>query len=197
MSRNLESRKKVMPVNSNTMRTNRNSSVTPENTNITINDNEDKEKEENYLVKTTESIIEVTKQEGHEKEARITEKHGKENENDGSQVVYTRNHPGLRKAILTALVEGIWENQEAETKYCLMRILPEIVRMGDFEFNHEKLRLAKAVREVYDDHEMDEDDLKDALVLLKKLRALGFCLRKIRKGPWDHPEEDGTIANHG
>ena len=69
--------------------------------------------------------------------------------------------------------------------------------MGDFEFNHEKLRLAKAVREVYDDHEMDEDDLKDALVLLKKLRALGFCLRKIRKGPWDHPEEDGTIANHG
>ena len=137
-------------------------------------------------------------EEQHEKEARITREPGKKNENDGNQVVYTRNHPGLRKAILTALVEGIWENQEAETKYCLMRILPEIERVDDFDFelDREDVRLARAMREAYDDHEMDEDGLKDALVLLKELRALGFCLRKVRKGPWDHPEEDGTIANH-
>ena len=79
-----------------------------------------------------------------------------------------------------------------------MRILPEIERVDDFDFelDQEDVRLARAMREAYDDHEMDEDGLKDSLVLLKELRALGFCLRKVRKGPWDHPEEDGTIANH-
>ena len=186
-----------MPVNSNTMRTNRNPSVTPEKTNIIINGNEDKEEEKDYPAKSTENVIEVAKQEEqHEKEARIKEEPGKKNENDGNQVVYTRNHPGLRKAILTALVEGMWENQKTETKYCLMGILPEIESVDDLLFDQECVRLTRATREAYDDHETDEDGLKDALVLLKELRALGFCLRKVRKGPWDHPEEDGTIANH-
>ena len=112
-------------------------------------------------------------------------------EGEDSQGIYTRNHPGLPRAILVALVNGIWENQETETKQCVIRILPETERVCGFEFGHEDARLAEATRRgTHDLRDTDEEGIKKALVLLGDFQALGISIKKIKKEPCDQPEED-------
>lgn len=119
-------------------------------------------------------------------------------EGEDSQGIYTRNHPGLPRAILVALVNGIWENQEPETRQCVMRILPETERAYGYEFGHEDAKLAGTTRggtrEVRD---TDEEGIEKALLLLGEFRSLGISVKKIKKEPCDQPKEDkaGSTVN--
>lgn len=122
----LRMKKEIMPIN--TMRTNRNYSGAPGKHTMTNKGDEVRKKKEKQFAKSPTDVIKNIKEE--------------ESEGEDSQEIYTRNHPGLRKAILIALIKGMWKNQEAETKQCLMKIPSETGKVCNSEIDHEDARLA-------------------------------------------------------